>query len=75
MRGVNPRITKKIESLIGDDAPAELKEFFQKMLEREVRQENIQWTSTEMARFYTENLVIFAKNKSIIEFIRGSNND
>ena len=75
MRGVNPRITKKIESLIGDDAPAELKDFFQKMLEREVRQENIQWTPTEMSRFYTENLVIFAKNKSIIEFIRGSNND
>ena len=49
MRGVNPQIREKILSLLGDNPPASLVEFFEKVMEEEIKQETQQYTQKDVA--------------------------
>lgn len=75
MRKVNPKITEKIHSLIGEDAPSELIDFFDRMLERQIKQETALFTATEMSDYYSEEIIKFAQNNSVIKYIEDKNNE
>ena len=75
MRGVNPKITEKIHSLLGDDAPSELIDFIDRLLERQVKQETANFTPAEMSEFYNREIIKTAKNNSVIKYIEDKNNE
>ena len=75
MRKVNPKITEKIHSLIGDDAPSDLIDFFDRMLERQIKQETALFTTSEMSKYYSEEISKIARNNSVIKYIEEKNNE
>ena len=75
MREVNSKITEKIHSLIGDDAPSELIDFFDRMLEHQIKQETALFTSAEMSEFYYREIVKVSQNSSVIKYIEEKNNE
>ena len=75
MREVNSKITEKIHSLIGDDAPSELLDFFDRMLERQIKQETALFSPAEMSEFYYREIVKVAQNSTVIKYIEEKNNE
>ena len=69
MRGVNPQIREKILSLLGDSPPASLIEFFEKVMEEEIKQETQQYTQKDVADHYKVLLEHYSQEKSIIDFV------
>jgi|TARA_B110000881_G_C18286440_1_gene370051 hypothetical protein len=69
MRGVNPQIRDKIMSLLGDNPPTSLIEFFEKVMEEEVKQETQQYTQKDVSDHYKILLEHYSQEKSIIEYL------
>jgi hypothetical protein len=69
MRGVNPQIRDKIMSLLGDNPPTSLIEFFEKVMEEEVKQETQQYTQKDVSDHYKILLEHYSQEKSIIEHL------
>ena len=74
MYGINPKIIKKINSLIGDGAPAELIEIFSEVLKLEAKQETQQYATKDISLQYKSILEKYSQNKTILEFIGGVKN-
>ena len=69
MKGVNPKITEKIHSMLGKDTPPELIDFFDKMLEHQVKHETANFSTEEMTSYYNSHIVKTAKINSVIKFL------
>lgn len=69
MFDINPKIPQKIRSLIGDDAPKELMEFFDEILEQEARQETAQKEKKAVSDAYKSILNKYSREKKILDFI------
>lgn len=72
MNGVNPRIIIKINELLDKDAPEELREFFEKILELEAKSETKSFTPTEISQNYKSLITKYAKESKIIEFLESA---
>ena len=75
MREVNSKITEKIHSLIGDDAPSELKDFFDEMLKFQIKHETHFFSPTELSGYYNHEIIKLAQNDSVIKYIADKNNE
>ena len=71
MKGVNPQIREKIISLLGDNPPVSLIEFFEKVMEEEVKQETQQYTQKDVSDHYKILLEKYSQEKSIIDHLEG----
>ena len=71
MKGVNPQIREKIVSLLGDNPPTSLVEFFEKVMEEEVKQETQQYTQKDVSDHYKILLEKYSQEKSIIDYLEG----
>ena len=69
MQGINPQIREKIISLLGDNPPVSLVEFFEKVMEEEVKQETQQYTQKDVSDHYKVLLEHYSQEKSIIDFV------
>ena len=66
---LNQKIVQKIDVLIGDDAPEELKEFFKEILEQETKQETQQKETSAIRTAYKTILDKYSQEKKILSFI------
>jgi hypothetical protein len=71
MKGVNPQIREKIISLLGDNPPVTLIEFFDKVMDEEVKQETQQYTQKDVSEHYKILLEKYSQEKSIIDYLKG----
>jgi len=71
MKGVNPQIREKIISLLGDNPPVSLIEFFDKVMVEEVKQETQQYTQKDVSDHYKILLEHYSQEKSIIDHLEG----
>jgi hypothetical protein len=71
MRGINPQIREKIISLLGDNPPVTLIEFFDKVMDEEVKQETQQYTQKDVSEHYKILLEKYSQEKSIIDYLKG----
>jgi hypothetical protein len=71
MRGVNPQIREKIVHQLGDNPPASLVEFFERVMEEEVKQETQQYTQKDVSDHYRILLEKYSQEKSIIDYLVG----
>ena len=69
MKGVNPQIREKIISLLGDNPPVSLIEFFDKVMVEEVKQETQQYTQKDVSDHYKILLEKYSQEKSIIDHL------
>ena len=69
MKGINPQIKSKILTLLGDNPPDSLVEFFDKIMEEELKQETQQYTQKDISDHYRISLEKYSQEKSIKEFL------
>ena len=69
MKGINPQIKSKILTLLGDNPPDSLVEFFDKIMEEELKQETQQYTQKDISDHYRVLLEKYSQEKSIKEFL------
>jgi cation transport regulator ChaB len=69
MHDINPKIIEKIHSLIGENAPNSLIEFFNEILKQEARQETQQKESKAVSTAYNTILDKYSQDKKILNFI------
>lgn len=69
MKGINPQIKSKILTLLGDNPPDSLVEFFDKIMEEELKQETQQYTQKDISAHYRILLEKYSQEKSIKEFL------
>lgn len=69
MKGINPQIKSKILTLLGDNPPDSLVEFFDKIMEEELKQETQQYTQKDISDHYRILLEKYSQEKSIKEFL------
>ena len=74
MIAINQKIIQKIDALIGDDAPEELKEFFKEILEQEAKQETQQKEVSAIKTTYKQMLDKYSQQKKILSFIGADKN-
>ena len=74
MIDINQKILQKIYTLIGDNAPEELKEFFKEILEQEAQQETQQKEASAIKTTYKQMLDKYSKQKKILSFIGADKN-
>lgn len=69
MKGINPQIKSKILTLLGDNPPDSLVEFFDKIMEEELKQETQQYAQKDISDHYRILLEKYSQEKSIKEFL------
>ena len=69
MKGINPQSKSKILTLLGDNPPDSLVEFFDKIMEEELKQETQQYTQKDISDHYRILLEKYSQEKSIKEFL------
>ena len=74
MIDVNQKILQKIYTLIGDNPPEELKEFFKEILEQEAKQETQQKEASAIKTTYKQMLDKYSQQKKILSFIGADKN-
>ena len=74
MFDINQKIIEKINRLVGDDAPQELKEFFKEILKQETRQETEQAEGRVISTAYKTILDKYSQQKKILDFIGDGKN-
>ena len=74
MIDINQKILQKIYTLIGDNAPEELKEFFKEILEQEAKQEVQGKEASAVKTTYKQMLDKYSQQKKISSFIGADKN-
>lgn len=73
MVGINPEITEKIKELIGKDAPDNLMEFFNEILQLEAKNETtMDLSKKDMQASYQSIVDKYSQNEKIIKFLKSN---
>ena len=73
MVGINPSITRKIQELIGKDAPDNLMEFFNEILKLEAKNETtMDLSKKDMQGSYQSIVDKYSQNEKIIKFLKSN---